>query len=176
MLFEQSFASSDKARHWSSKNIEDPRDIAKSSHNKFIFDCNVCFHEFTSALNNITNMKSWCPYCSGNKLCVNDCKTCFGKSFASSDRAEYWSSKNIEKPRNVFLNCNTKFWFNCIECSHEFDISPNSITNMKSWCPYCSGSKLCEDNVFCVIKGHLQVPKKLDIGQIKILKSLELYF
>jgi very-short-patch-repair endonuclease len=27
--------------------------------------------------------------------------------------------------------------FDCIECSHEFLISPNNITNKKSWCPYC---------------------------------------
>lgn len=62
---------------------------------------------------------------------------CFKKSFASHPKSKYWSGKNNIKPRNVALNsCAYKCIFVC-ENGHEFITTPNSINNMKSWCPNC---------------------------------------
>ena len=65
---------------------------------------------------------SWCGFCANYKLCKKeDCKTCFDKSFATSDKAIYWSSKNILKPSNVFIKTPTKYYFNCNKCNQEFN-------------------------------------------------------
>ena len=75
----------------------------------------------------------------------NNCKECFNKSFASHEKVKYWSSKNKEKPRQLFQGDSNKYLFNCNKCSHEFD---TILYNIKTgnWCPYCSNSKLCENN------------------------------
>ena len=67
----------------------------------------------------------------------------FERSFASHEKSKYWSSKNTEKSENVFKSSNKKFWFDCICCSHSFDISLNKIIEGK-WCSYCANKKLCE--------------------------------
>ena len=40
--------------------------------------------------------------CSDKKLCdKEDCKKCFEKSFASHEKAKYWSNTNELKPNQV---------------------------------------------------------------------------
>ena len=72
-------------------------------------------------------------------LCKSDeCTFCFNKSFASHPKKIHWSDTNKLKPREVFLNCNSKFWFKCIK-THIFEASLNCITrrNGGTWCPHC---------------------------------------
>ena len=145
--FEKSFASSDKAKYWSSKNLFNPRTVFKSSSKKYWFNCE-CGHDFEPALSNISDL-GWCPYCSNppKKLCEsNECSVCFEKSFASNDKAKYWSDKNENSPRDIFKSSNTKYWFKC-ECGHDFDATLNKII-LGRWCPYCSNppKKLCDLN------------------------------
>ncbi len=137
----KSFASSDKSIFWSKKNTQNPRDIFKFSHNKFIFDCN-CGHQFQSTLYNIN--ANWCPYCANKKLCSNDCDQCYQKSFASYDKAIYWSKKNNKKPIEVFKSSAAKFIFDC-DCGHHFESILDVISN-GNWCPYCSHKKLCSND------------------------------
>ena len=138
--FEQSFASSDKARFWSDKNEVKPRDVFKSSHTIYFFDCN-CGHEINLPLERISR-GSWCGYCFNRKLCDKyDCKVCYEKSFASSDKAIFWSNKNEVKPRDVFKSAHEKYLFDCV-CCHEFDKPLHEITRGR-WCGYCKGDKLC---------------------------------
>ena len=93
----------------------------------------------------------WCPYCSSppQKLCDNlDCSTCFKKSFASHEKPLFWNyEKNDCVPRDLFLNCNTKYWFKCNTCDHSFDSELANI-NFGKWCPYCSNppKQLCNDS------------------------------
>ena len=60
--FTRSFASLEKASCWSEDNTDKPRDCAKSTHSKRIFNCDKCSHSFESILSNITK-GSWCPHC-----------------------------------------------------------------------------------------------------------------
>jgi very-short-patch-repair endonuclease len=148
--FEKSFASHDKSKYWSDKNGHvKPRQIFKSSHTKYLFDC-VCGHQFEAALANITALNRWCPYCGNKNLCEKeDCKTCFEKSFASQEWSHQWSEKNGDvSPRQVFKYSNIKYWFNCLICSHDFESGLNNVTGTQSsLCPYCSNppKQLCEN-------------------------------
>ena len=84
-------------------------------------------------------MNSWCPYCSPSPklLCKDEeCKLCFDKSFASSDKSIYWSNKNKLKPRQFFKNYNKKIIFKC-ENNHEFESTLNNISNLNRWCVLC---------------------------------------
>ena len=153
--FEKSFASSDKAQFWSSRNVLKPEQFTISSGKKCWFDCNKCEHTFDKKLDNIAK-GSWCPYCASKLLCDdNNCNKCYDKSFASSDKANYWSDRNRDqpegydglylKPREVFKSSNKKYWFDCNKCGHTFDSTLASITNGGSWCPYCANQELCDD-------------------------------
>ena len=147
LCFEKSFSSfddKDKVNCWSDKNILKPIEVSKGSGKKIIFKCK-CGHEFESGLNNVTGKnKTWCPFCSNNKLCGQEsCTSCSGKSFLSfddKDKLNCWSYKNILKPIEVFKNSNTKFIFKCKKCDHEFESSLNSVTRGR-WCPFCNASK-----------------------------------
>jgi very-short-patch-repair endonuclease len=145
ICFNKSLASHEKVKYFSSKNNIDPRYLFLSSTtNKYWFNCDKCPHDFDIILSSIKR-GNWCPYCANQKLCTNlNCKFCFYKSFASSDKARYWSVKNDKTPREVFMSANKKYWFKCDKCFHEFDAS---LCNVKAgcWCSYCFGDKLCND-------------------------------
>ena len=146
MSIKETFASHIKAKFWSNKNIGLPEDYALNSHKKCWFDCE-CGHEFEQDLNHINTSNRWCAYCSHQKLCNNDtCKFCFKNSFASHEKAKYWSNENVLNPRELFKSKpKTKFKFNCDNCNHNFEISLNKISSLNRWCPYCSHQKLCDD-------------------------------
>ena len=153
--FENSFASHEKSKYWSSKNGDvNPRQVNKYSHTKYWFDCE-CGHQFESALSNIArNRNRGCPYCANppKQLCDKvDCQTCFDKSFASHEKSKFWSSKNGDvKPRHVFKGSSNKYWFDC-DCGHEFNSALDQITGKRTtWCPYCCVPyKLLCDNKEC---------------------------
>ena len=162
ICFNKSFASHEKAEFWADKNKLIPRYIFKCAGKKVWFNCN-CGHEFEISLAHVKEGK-WCPYCVNQKLCENDnCQTCFTKSFANHEKAEFWSDKNIKTARQSFLNSNLKCWFNCPipECNHEFETSLRCIVQSGRWCPYCSNQKLCDDNncQICFIKSFSSYKK-----------------
>jgi very-short-patch-repair endonuclease/DNA-directed RNA polymerase subunit RPC12/RpoP len=164
--FEKSFASHPNVIYWSELNIEkenkliNPRFIFKNSHVPYLFDCHKCFHTFEKPLDSFKNTNG-CPYCSSDKLCLNEsCKECFNKSFASHEKAIYWSSKNELSNRKVFKNDNKKYFFDCVSCNHTFSICLNNVVEGK-WCHYCSHHKLCEnkDCQFCFDNSFSSHPK-----------------
>lgn len=71
-------------------------------------------------------------------LCNNkNCSSCFSKSFASNEKAKYWSPKNILSPRDIFKGTGKKYFFIC-EKGHEFEKVVGAITGKQnSWCPQC---------------------------------------
>lgn len=143
MCKEKSFASHEKRICWSGKNIVSPREVFKNTHKKYIFNCNVCNHEFDAPLNKVVN-GSWCPYCSNKRLCLTNCNICKNKTFASCEKNICWSKKNKKSPREVFKSSHKPFIFDCPDCKHEFKVPLNSII-AQQWCPYCGSKKLCND-------------------------------
>jgi DNA-directed RNA polymerase subunit RPC12/RpoP len=69
----------------------------------------------------------------------------FERSFASHPKSKFWSNKNKLNSNQIFISAPKKYLFDCKICNHEFEMSPNKITNNR-WCPYCSHQKLCEDD------------------------------
>ena len=138
ICFLKSFASNEKSQFWSPKNKIPPHQVAKATHEKYIFDCKKCGHEFSMSPASI-NANNWCQYCSiqTKALCNNDtCMHCFNRSFASSPNAKYWHEDNKLKPREVALNSRNKIKFKC-EKGHLFESKLNSISGMNTFCPIC---------------------------------------
>ena len=46
IIFEQSFASHIRAQDWSKRNKKNPSQVVINSSTPFLFDCNICHHEF----------------------------------------------------------------------------------------------------------------------------------
>jgi very-short-patch-repair endonuclease len=60
--FNNSFNSNEKSKYWSIKNKLKPRQVFKSTSDKYWFDCNKCNNNFECSPNNIEK-NNWCPYC-----------------------------------------------------------------------------------------------------------------
>lgn len=67
---------------------------------------------------------------------------------------EIWSDENELKSHQVFMNSHKKYKFNCFECYHTYEQTPNSKTNENTGCPYCSNQKLCcnMECIYCLDK------------------------
>ncbi len=144
--FHKSFASHEMAASWSSRNTFKARNIVKLSEKKALFNCLKCNHDFETQLCIIKN-DTHCPYCSNQRLCTNDtCTVCIAKSCASHEMAKKWSDKNIFKAREVFLQSNKKFKFNCLTCKHEYQTTPNHYYNRGSSCSFCDNKQLCDSD------------------------------
>jgi very-short-patch-repair endonuclease len=139
----KSFAPHPMAICWSNRNEYSPRNVLKSSDNKYWFDCSECNHDFEAVLYSVSRGTK-CPYCTNQKMC-NDCEKCYKKSCASHIMNDVWSSKNNLLPGNVFLQSNKKIIFNCCKCNHEYETTPNHYYNRNGSCPYCANKKLCQD-------------------------------
>jgi very-short-patch-repair endonuclease len=167
MCFNRSFASHFRSEFWNYELNEDtPRQCAMSKNSKRWFTCDKegCGHIFETTLSSIANKNhpSWCPYCTNNKLCEDECEQCFEKSFASHPKSEFWNYEyNEDTPRQYFLGSSKKIWFDCNICGHMFEITLSSITNKKShWCHYCVNQKLCEEECqMCFEKSFASHPR-----------------
>lgn len=161
ICFNKSFASSHRAQYWSKKNSKKPREVFKSSGELCIFDCDKCEHEFSIEPYQITGPDNiWCPFCANRRLCHGDCTYCYNKTFATSDKAKFWSPKNKKKPCEVFKNTHEIFIFDCTICKHEFTSSLDNITSLGRWCPFCSNKKLCSNECnYCYNKSFATCDK-----------------
>ncbi|AEA07187.1 putative restriction endonuclease [Lausannevirus] len=94
--FERSFASVENSKYLK-EDQGSPLLIARSTHKKFWFECGKCGHSFEARLNSVSNGQ-FCPFCSNKRLCsLGGCETCLEKSFASSNKAEFWDMKEEQK-------------------------------------------------------------------------------
>lgn len=143
LCFNNSFASTPYAKNWVDE--INCRTIFKQSNKRYKFKCPTCNHDITCCPNSLIQHGKWqCSYCGRKSLCEKEnCKMCFDNSFASSDKAKYWSKSNNILPRQVFRCGSTaKYKFNCDKCPHEFDMAPE-VVSRGHWCPYCNSGRLC---------------------------------
>lgn len=149
MCFSKSVASHTKSCFWSDKNSLCPREVMLGSSHKYWFNCDKCHHDFEKRPTDLSYKKTWCPYCTNQKLCDdNGCIECYNKSFASHEKSRYWSKKNDKSPRQVFKQSKYHALFDC-SCNHEFSIRVEHVArpSKSHWCSYCCNppQKLCEN-------------------------------
>ena len=134
----------------------DPLKLKKGSSKNIWLSCDKCGHFFQKIVYNLK--KSWCPFCSGRKLCGNhDCLKCKERSFASHDRVIFLLTHHREiDPFTVSIRSRKMLRFWCDGCGHIFDACPDMMAQRNSWCPYCCipTQKLCNDEQCSHCKGR----------------------
>uniref|UniRef100_A0A6C0CBG3 Uncharacterized protein n=1 Tax=viral metagenome TaxID=1070528 RepID=A0A6C0CBG3_9ZZZZ len=130
----KSFACHPMSEHWSSKNLLNPRQILKYTHEKYIFNCDKCGHSPIISIICVTLQNHFCPYCANQSLCDDlKCETCIEKTFIMHDKSKYWSDENDKLPSQVFKNSNIKYKFDCPNCNQIYIAAPYHVSNGK-WC------------------------------------------
>lgn len=188
VCYNKSFASSNRVKSWSKKNIVNPRDVCLSSQTKYLFNCNICKHEITTSPDAIKR-RGMCVYCAKQRICLNDsCQHCTNLSFASSKKAFMWSKKNNILSREVFKSSNSKkYLFDCNVCNHTFQNHPYNVDNpygKGNGCPYCGkkllcsndACKICFDRSFASIHTSKYWSKKNKIKPREVFKSSAIKF
>lgn len=141
----RSFASHPRAAEWSMKNVMGAAAVFRNSNKKCLFDCAGCGHELELPPNRIDS-GGWCGYCNRGKLCGSvDCGFCWERSMASHPMGVMWSDRNKLAAHEVSRGNDSKFWFRCTDCEHEYDAVPYSI-KLDKHCPYCTNQKLCDED------------------------------
>ena len=124
----------------------DPFTISCGSGKKVWWKCNVCGHEWTALVSNITKGKG-CPECGkarryktflANKI---ECRASLGDRHP--ELLKFWDyDKNIITPFEVLASSMTEVWWKC-KNGHSIYKSPNAIVPSlligNSGCRYCSG-------------------------------------
>ena len=143
ICFEKSLASHGCQKFWSyEKNgTVVPRQVFLGSSKIFWFCCNKCGHNLRQVPHLIASTGHLCcKYCCypPKKLCDDDkCHFCFNNSFASHEKAKYWSNINEVSPRYVFKKSDSvKYLFNCNYCYVDFEAYPWHIFDGR-WCNKC---------------------------------------
>lgn len=142
--------------HPTKNGVLTPNDITACSSKKIWWKCiNIdCEdHEWIASPNDRVGKKSGCPYCSGAKVCKANC-------FATimPDLIKEWhpTKNGLLTPYNIVSQSNKKVWWKCPKYNdHEWDASPGSRISMKSGCPCCHGTKVCESNCLTTIRPDL---------------------
>ena len=95
-------------------------------------------HEWYATISGLSGGAS-CPICSNHKIMggVNDLATTHPEL-----AAEWHPTKNgALTPQEISYGNDKKVWWICSK-GHEWETSPNSRTNAKTGCPYCSNKKV----------------------------------
>jgi hypothetical protein len=107
-------------------------------------ECNKCYEKSLASFPGMC-----CGAKTGEECIANNCNNFNLKvgqwSDENRDQPEGYCGLYI-RPRDINYYTNYKYKFNCSECNHTFTKNISTITNMNSWCPYCYGDALCDNN------------------------------
>lgn len=119
-----------------------PTDVSCGSGKKVWWKC-AEGHEWQSTIANRTNKNRGCPICSRNssgQRYINACIMKKGSLFDNNPKlaSEWHPSKNLPlTPKDVTAGTNTKAWWKCSKCGHEWQASIAS-RNKGIGCPRCA--------------------------------------
>ena len=83
-------------------------------------------HTWTTSVNSIKHSHNWCPECAGNKRLTIEAMDIIAKE----NEGRCLSKK--------YFNNSTKLLWEC-KFGHTWEATPQSIRNLKTWCPDCAG-------------------------------------
>lgn len=118
-----------------------------NNHTKIIIICKICKISFEQIPNSHLNGHG-CKMCGITRRAIlRRTPKSFELSFASYTKSQFWhkTKNNGILPEHVCFSSSFKYWFTCDNCNHDFDKCISDITNKTSWCGYCNGNLLCND-------------------------------
>jgi hypothetical protein len=125
-----------------------PRDVIPGSHKKAWWVCDKG-HEWEAVVKS-RNMGRGCPYCSGQRVCSDNCLATL-----NPDLAKQWHpTKNLPlTPKDVTTGTNRKVWWVC-EKGHEWQATVYHRT-IGHGCLDCSHQRACYDNCLGALNPNL---------------------
>jgi hypothetical protein len=133
-----------------------PKDVTSNSNKKVWWVCDKG-HEWEAKINSRNGGKG-CPYCTGKKVCKDNCLRANNPSLSK----EWHPTKNGRlTPKDVSTGSKKKVWWICSK-NHVWQATVES-RNRGTGCPYCAGRKVCTDNCLQTINPELSKewhPKK----------------
>ncbi|MGG1663879.1 zinc-ribbon domain-containing protein [Brevibacillus sp. NRS-1366] len=130
--------------HWQKNNELTPYDITYGSKKKVWWKCKEKGHEYESSVNSRTNPNTLtgCPYCSSNKVSIDNCLATIMPILAN----EWHPVKNGNlTPFDFTAFSKKKVWW-IGSCGHEWDMAISQRTSKKDGCPYCAGMRVNSEN------------------------------
>ncbi|GBB89271.1 hypothetical protein RclHR1_15970005 [Rhizophagus clarus] len=115
-------------------------------------------HEWYARFHSIKNLNSWCPYCAGHRITLEDVK-----QIAIDKGGECLSQEYINSYTPLIWKCNK---------GHEWSAKLHGIKNLNTWCPKCAGNKrltLEEANQIASIKNGRCLSEKYLNGRQNLL-------
>lgn len=133
----------------------DPSTVSAYSGIKQRWRGSNCGHEWKAKVNDRVSKNSGCPVCAGRTILpgTNDLLTLFPAMAAE------WSKRNERSVDTVSPGSNTKFWWTCQQCGHEWKAQPNARCYFRNrGCPACfkSGRSRSEEELFNYVAGRLE--------------------
>ena len=128
-----------KQWHPTKNGILTPIGVTPSSGKKVWWKC-IKGHEWPATINDRKKGRG-CPFCSGKKVCKDNCLETINPVLAK----EWHPKKNgLLTPKDVTPGSHEKVWWIC-KNEHIWEAKVYS-RNFGSGCPYCSGRRACKDN------------------------------
>jgi Zn finger protein HypA/HybF involved in hydrogenase expression len=124
---------------WNDEDIS-PFDIGAGSNFKVKWKCQVCEHEWTGQISNISQGKG-CSFCGGNVVHSdgrNSLET------MASHLVEEWNEPDLQPSRYMFGSGKKVAW-KCKTCAHEWNAVIASRTTNNRGCPACVGQAVHND-------------------------------
>ena len=116
-----------------------PKDVTPNSHKIVWWVCDRG-HEWRAYVSN-RNKGRGCPYCSGQKVCEDNCLQTLNPLLS----AEWHPTKNgTLTPSDVTPSTHKRVWWVC-DKGHEWQAQV-ADRNRGTGCPYCAGKLVCDDN------------------------------
>lgn len=118
---------------WDKNKGVDPSMISMYSNRKLWWKCHKCGYEWKTDPSHRARGRG-CARCAGQIIVAgeNDLESKF------PELAKEWDySKNSKKPGEVAAFCNTKYWWICSKCGHNWRTSIYVRTGMGCGCPEC---------------------------------------
>jgi hypothetical protein len=126
-----------------------PRDVTSRSRKEVWWICREKGHEWKTKISHRNN-GSGCPYCSGQKVCKDNCLQMVNPKLAK----EWHHVRNAPlSPKEITGGSNRKVWWICRK-GHAWQATV--ATRKKGvGCPYCSGYKVSKDNCLQTVNPKL---------------------
>jgi hypothetical protein len=125
-----------------------PKDVSFGSHKEVWWKCKNG-HSWRAKINDRNNGCS-CPYCSGHKVCPDNCLATINPKLVK----EWNYKKNIGiSPKDFTTGSNKKVWWKC-KNGHEWVAQINNRNDGRC-CPYCCNQKICKDNSLAFLNKNL---------------------
>ncbi|MFA7219506.1 MAG: zinc-ribbon domain-containing protein [Synergistaceae bacterium] len=133
-----------------SKNKIDPNTVSVCSSKRVWWKCEHG-HQWKTCVYSRAKEGTNCPYCSNQKICETNCIAA-----TNPELIKLWhpSKNNNLTPYNICIGSERIIWWRCHN-GHDYIAKPSYKKAGKGECPYCNGTKVCEQTCLKIVNSNI---------------------